>query len=57
LHWDRFLKFRESKDTFFLFLAPNMFFFLPKRFISMRDQEGIRSLLQAKLNPGVAAKN
>ncbi len=55
LHWNRFLKFRESKDTFFLYLAPNMFVFLPKRFISLRDQDGIRSLLTAKLDPGAAA--
>lgn len=50
LHWNRFLKFRESKDTFFLYLAPNMFVFLPKRFIGLRDQDDIRSLLTAKLN-------
>jgi hypothetical protein len=55
LHWNRFLKFRESKDTFFLYLAPNMFVFLPKRFIGLRDQDGIRSLLAARLTPGVAA--
>jgi hypothetical protein len=57
LHWSRFLKFRESKDTFLLYLAPNMYLFLPKRFISPQDQDGIRSLLKAKLNRSVQGRN
>ena len=50
-HWDKFLKWRESKDTFFLYLSPHMFIFLPKRFIHPDDHDGIRNLLKTKIEP------
>ncbi len=48
-HWDKFLKFRESKHTFFLYLSPNMYLFLPKRFIGPENQERIRQLLKESI--------
>lgn len=50
-HWDKFLKSKESKDAFFLYLSPHMFLFLPKRFIDDTDQEEIRQILSEKIQP------
>lgn len=50
-HWDKFLKWRESKHTFFLYLSPHMFLFFPKRMVLADDQERIRHLLMEKIEP------
>ena len=47
--WDQFLKFRESKDTFFLHVNPSWYIFLPKRLINESDQDKIRELLQSRI--------
>jgi hypothetical protein len=50
-HWDKFLKWRESKDTFFLYLSPHMYFFLPKKFIQPENHEQVRIILKSKIEP------
>ena len=49
VHWDKFLKYRESKDTFFLYLSPHMFLYLPKRLIAIEDQARIGQLLKENI--------
>ncbi|NQT91230.1 MAG: YcxB family protein [Lentisphaerae bacterium] len=44
-HWDKFLKFRSSRHSFFLYLSPNMYLYLPRRFMSSSDQEATQKLL------------
>ena len=51
-HWDKFLKFRESRDFFLLYLSPRLFVYLPKRLISAEDQEGVRRLLAEQIGKG-----
>ena len=48
-HWDKFLKWRESKDLFLMYLSPYLFVFLPKRFVGMEEQNQIRELLKRKI--------
>lgn len=48
-HWDKFLKFRESKATFLLYLSPHQYIYLPKRFMNPQDQEATRTLLTEKI--------
>ena len=46
VHWANFIKWRESKRTFFLYLGPHYFVYLPKRLVAPEDQERLRSLLR-----------
>ncbi len=48
-HWDQFIKFRESRDTFLLYLSPGRYLFLPKRFIDPSQQAEIRQLLKERI--------
>ncbi len=48
-HWDKFIKWRESKDTLFLYLSPRLFVFLPKRFAGVEYQNQIKQLLMEKI--------
>lgn len=48
-HWDKFLKFKESKDSFLLYASPRLYLFFPKRFMNSDDQEATRRLLAEKL--------
>ena len=48
-HWDKFLKFKESKHTFFLHLSPLMYLYIPKRFMGPSDQDRVRKLLKKKI--------
>ena len=50
-HWDKFLKFRESKHSFLLYFGPHLYMSIPKRFLSCEDQEEIRGLLKDKQPP------
>jgi hypothetical protein len=50
-HWDKFLKWRESRHTFFLYLSPNLFLFFPKRLMAAEDQDRVRNLLREKIKP------
>jgi hypothetical protein len=50
-HWDKFLKWRESEHTFFLYLSPHMFLFFPKRLVATEDCARIRQLLKEGIEP------
>jgi YcxB-like protein len=47
--WDNFLRFRESKSLFLLFLSPLLPLCLPKRLIAAGDIEGLRELLSSAI--------
>jgi len=49
MHWDKFLKFRSSRHLFSLYLSPNMYLYLPKRFMSSSDQEATEKLLEKSI--------
>ena len=49
IHWDKFIKWRESKDLFLIYLSPYMFVFLPKRLVNIEEQNQIRELLKLKI--------
>jgi len=44
-HWDKFMKYRESKGYFLLYFSPVLYLSLPKRVMTPEDQEAIRALL------------
>jgi hypothetical protein len=49
IHWDKFIKWRESKEIFLIYLSPHLFVFLPKRLVSPEEQNQIRELLKQKI--------
>lgn len=49
IHWDKFIKFKESIHTFLLYLGPHLYVFLPKRWIGPDDQEAIRVLAMERI--------
>ncbi len=48
-HWDNFSKFRSSKHSFLLYLSPNLYLFLPKRFMSPAEQQERHRLLTERI--------
>ena len=45
--WERFSKWKESKDIFLLYMSPHLWLTLPKRLLQPGDAEIARRLLTA----------
>ena len=48
MHWDKFIKYAESKRNFLLYLTKNLYIIIPKAKLAKEDVDDLRDLLHKK---------